>query len=135
MTGAEIAWRTLNMEQVDEPCIVASWIMKRDFFRHYAGVDDIYADPVRTVVDALANAGANLNPQFIMPSPGQEHIAISPEAIIRQRECPGSGKTEDRAPACSSIEDVRREFEALPAPDQYRLISTWTLRRTSMQGR
>ena len=44
MTGAETAWRTLNMEAVDEPCIVASWMMKRDFFRHYAGVRDIYAD-------------------------------------------------------------------------------------------
>ena len=36
MTGAEIAWRTLRFERVEEPCIIACWMMKRDFLRRYA---------------------------------------------------------------------------------------------------
>ncbi len=75
MTGTEVAWRTLQRERVEEPCIIAAWIMKRDFFRHYAGVQDIYRNPVETAVNAFANAGCNLNPQFIMPSPFHEYLA------------------------------------------------------------
>lgn len=117
MTGAEIAWRTLNMERVEEPCIVASWMMKRDFFRHYAGVEDIYADPVRTVVDAFANAGANLNPQFIMPSPGHEHIATGPESVVGAKitvpkSAPQHSGHDDVTP-----ESVRDEIDAMPDPD------------------
>jgi len=78
MTGAEIAWRTLMLESVAEPCIACAWVMKREFFQHYAGVEDVYADAVDTTVEAFANAGANLNSQFIMPSPLQEHRACSP---------------------------------------------------------
>jgi len=78
MTGAEVAWRTLNREPIEEACIISCWMMKREFFRHYAGVQDIYANPVRTAVDAFAEAGCNLNPQFIMPSPIEEHCACDP---------------------------------------------------------
>src|SRR5512136_2760065 len=78
MTGAEVAWRTLRREQLEEPCIIGCWMMKRDFFRRYAGVQDIYAEPVRTAVEGFAASGCNLNPQFIMPSPIWELRACDP---------------------------------------------------------
>ena len=37
----------------------------RDTLLQIEGVEDIYADPVRTAVEAFANAGPNLNPQFL----------------------------------------------------------------------
>jgi hypothetical protein len=83
MTGVEVAWRTLARERMEEPCIISAWVMKHDFFRHYAGVDDIYADAPRTAVEAYANAGCNLNPQFIMPSPVFEHLACDPFNVPR----------------------------------------------------
>ena len=118
MTGAEIAWRTLSQERVEEPCIVASWMMKRDFFRHYAGVDDIYADPVQTVIDAFANAGANLNPQFIMPSPGHEHVATGPESVVGAKittptSAPHRGSLDHITP-----ETIRDEIDAMPDPSE-----------------
>ena len=78
MTGAEVAWRTLNREPIDEPCIIGAWMMKHDFYRQYGGVSNIYADPVGTAVEAYAAAGCNLNPQFIMPSPFTEQNACDP---------------------------------------------------------
>lgn len=114
MTGVEIAWRTLNLERVEEPCIAAAWIMKRDFFRHYAGVEDIYADPVQTAVDAFANAGCNLNPQFIMPSPFQEHQACSPFHVPAADDSGAWASSHGRE---ISPEDVRNDLEQLPAPD------------------
>ena len=118
MTGAEIAWRTLNMEQAEEPCILSSWVMKRDFYRHYAKVHDIYADPVRTVVEAFANAGANLNPQFIMPSPTYEHIACAPERVVgAQITAPKEGPTPP-PPQAKSPEDVRDAIEQMPDPEK-----------------
>lgn len=112
MTGVEIAWRTLNLEKVNEPCIVASWMMKRDFFRHYTGVEEIYSDPVTTVVEAFANAGANLNCQFIMPSPFEEHLACDPFNLPTHRLLDGSHRT----PKNLTPEDVRDECESLPDP-------------------
>ncbi|MBT3380348.1 MAG: hypothetical protein HN742_32310 [Lentisphaerae bacterium] len=113
MTGAEIAWRTLLLEKVSEPCIACAWVMKREFFQHYAGVGDIYADPVQTTVDAFANAGCNLNAQFIMPSPLQEHRACNPFSLPK----PDAGKswaTSHRENV--SAESVRDEMEQLPDP-------------------
>lgn len=113
MTGVEIAWRTLMLEKVDEPCIACAWVMKREFFRHYAGVDDIYADPVQTAVDAFANAGCNLNSQFIMPSPLQEHRACNPFNLPK----PGAGKGWAASHRANlSAESIRDELEQLPDP-------------------
>ena len=112
MTGAEIAWRTLRREKLEEPCIIGTWMMKREFFRHYAGVNDIYRNPVETAVEAYANAGCNLNPQFIMPSPLEEHLACDP-FDIPTRDVASDYPTESKVTA----EDVRDEIERLPDPD------------------
>lgn len=118
MSGAEIAWRTLNMERTDEPCIAACWIMKRAFFAHYAGVRDIYADPVRTTVEALANAGCNLNPQFIMPRPDYEHVACDPQDVVGARvTIPDVGPQPSHTPAASA-EAIRDQIEQMQDPEE-----------------
>lgn len=120
MTGAETAWKTLSRDQVDEPCIIAAWMMKRDFFRKYAAVDDIYADPVATAVEAFANAGCNLNPQFIMPSPFQEHRACNPRSIPTEspREIE---RVRDRRPMPEDVfDDVDRALDSEPESDGLR---------------
>ena len=107
MTGVEIAWRTLQREHIEEPCIIAAWVMKREFYRKYAGVNDIYSDPVKTAVDAYAEAGSNLNPQFIMPHPVHGHRACDPD----QPNSPLSS-----APKSLTPEQVRDDIDALPDP-------------------
>ncbi|MEK7475340.1 MAG: uroporphyrinogen decarboxylase family protein [Candidatus Coatesbacteria bacterium] len=108
MNGEEVAARTLWLERVAEPCLLASWAMHRGFFREFSGRHDIYADPVPTVVGAYLRAGANLCPQFVMPSRRVEHLAADPFA-------PGEGGPAG-APRFSSAEDVRDWIEALPDP-------------------
>jgi hypothetical protein len=111
VTGAEVAWRTLRREIVDEPCIIGCWMMKRDFFTRYAGVGDIYADPVRTAVEAFAEAGCNLNPQFIMPSPIWELRACDPFNLPPKPWVEHELETPDSA---ITAEDIRDELEGLP---------------------
>lgn len=113
MTGVEVAWRTLARERVEEPCIICAWVMKRDFFRHYAGVEDIYADAARTAVEAYANAGCNLNPQFIMPSPIHEHLACDP-FNVPQPSPNGASLNYPRTDV--TPEQVRDDLEQLPDP-------------------
>lgn len=108
MTGVEVAWNTLMRERVAEPCIIIAWIMKHEFYRRYAGVSDIYADPVRTAVEAYANAGCNLNPQFIMPSPFQEHRAVDPYRVPTSPE-QVTAAVETRS---LTAEEVRDDVEA-----------------------
>jgi hypothetical protein len=118
MTGVEIAWRTLRREKVGEPCIITAWVMKREFFQRYGGVTDIYADPVRTSIEAFANAGCNLNPQFLLPSPIQEHLAADPYALP-----PKPWNVDVVVPPHSHLtaEDIRDELERMPdAAEQMR---------------
>ena len=112
LSGAEVARRTLELEHVREPCILASWAMKREFFRKMAGRDDIYSDAPRTVVDAFVHAGANLCPQFIMPSPTVEHLAADPFHVVGMED---SGQLET---IYDSPEDVRDSIERLPASEE-----------------
>ncbi len=114
MTGAEVAWRTLAREKLNEPCIIGAWIMKRAFFQHFAGIENIYRDAVATTVEAIANAGCNLNPQFIMPSPLEEHRACDPANLPV-----GAEKARAVAQPRSELtpEDIRDEIETLPDPE------------------
>ena len=66
MRGAEIAWRTLALERVSEPCIVGSWIMKGDYYSRLLGWD-YWSDKERAYVEALPKLGINLCPQWAMP--------------------------------------------------------------------
>ena len=122
-TGEEIAWRTLKKERVEEPCIVASWCMKREFFQSLTHRKDIYEDAPNVAIEAFIRAGANLCPQFIMPSPNIEHIACSPFGADNLRKPkpapPPSQKKENPPPPKhpGSPEDVRDRIESLPDPD------------------
>ena len=124
MNGEEIAWRTLNQERVEEPCIMASWVMKREFFRKLAGVDEIYEDAAHVAARAYANAGANLCPQFIMGSPRVEHSAADPFHVrpLTQQEKDEMAKGERHDPSNDGAnrhtpESIRDEIEKLPDPD------------------
>ncbi len=116
MTGEEIAWHTLAMERVEQPCIIASWCMKREFFRAMIGRQDIYADAPAAAAQAYVRAGANLCPQFIMPSPHVEHLACDPfRAADLTRNPPASAtKSHDEA---WTAERIRDYIEALPDID------------------
>jgi GNAT superfamily N-acetyltransferase len=131
-SGEEIAWRTLKKEHVEEPCIIASWCMKREFFQSLTHRKDIYEDSPNVVIEAFIRAGANLCPQFIMPSPNIEHIACDPfgaDDLRKPKPAPPSSQTENvrfaqqftsvnrSAPQHpSSPEDVRDRIESLPDP-------------------
>jgi len=107
--GEETALRTLALERVAEPCILSSWTMHREFFRAFSGRDDIYADAPGAVVEAYLRAGANLCPQFVMPSPRIEHIAVDP--FSPHGEDAAGGR-----PGFESPEQVRAWIDALPDP-------------------
>lgn len=111
MRGEEIAYRTLMRERIAEPCIVTCWCMKRAFYQYMTGEADIYRDAPATTVNAFLRAGANLCPQFIMPSPVTEHIAADPFGIANAR--PASPPE----PRFDSPEAVRDAIESLPHPD------------------
>lgn len=115
MTGAEVAWRTLRREKLDEPCIIGCWMMKRDFFRRYAGVEDIYADPVLTAVEAFAASGCNLNPQFIMPSPIWELRAADPYRLPPK---PWVDHEIEKPNTTITPEDIRTQIEETPDADR-----------------
>jgi hypothetical protein len=115
MTGAEIAWRTLRRERLEEPCIIGCWMMKRDFFRHYSGVQDIYDDAVRTSVEAFAASGCNLNPQFIMPSPIWELRACDPFSLPPK---PWVDHELEKPNTTITPEDIRDEIERIPDADK-----------------
>ena len=115
--GEEIAWRTLNRERVEEPCIITSWCMKREFFQSLTHRKDIYEDAPNVAIEAFIRAGANLCPQFIMPSPNVEHIASSPFSVADLRKSPKKESLPPNNPAPkrpSSPEGVRDRIEALP---------------------
>ena len=123
-TGEETAWSTLEKEKVAEPCIVASWCMKRAFFQALTHRADIYTkDAPELVIEAFVRAGANLCPQFIMPAPGKgrEHMAYDPfsavEALKPKPPPPPQQKAAPPPKVASSPEDVRDMIDAMPDPD------------------
>lgn len=115
--GAEIAWQTLNKEHVSEPCIIASWCMKRKFFQSLTHRENIYEDAPNVVIEAFIRAGANLCPQFIMPSPNTEHIACNPFSVANMHKSNSKPAQKPSPKRPKSPEDVRNLIEDLPAPD------------------
>ena len=119
--GEEIAWRTLNKERVEDPCILSAWCMKRSFFQSLSHRDNIYTeDSPHIVIEAFIRAGANLCPQFIMPSPGVEHMAYGPFQAAAEAKAKSSPQNNPPAQpkAPSSPEDVRDIVNAMPDPDK-----------------
>lgn len=118
-TGEEIAWRTLEKEHVEEPCIITGWCMKRLFFQELTHRRDIYTeDAPDLVIEAFVRAGANLCPQFIMPSPveGNEHIAYDPFMVAKPKP-PAQQKAASPSKMPESPEDVRDRIDSMPHPD------------------
>jgi len=111
--GEEIAWRTLEREKITEPCIITSWCMKRAFFQNLTHCNNIYESPVDTVIQAYIRVGANLCPQFIMPSPYIEHIACNPFNVPKNPPAPLS----ERASVKMEPEEVKNYIASLPNPD------------------
>ena len=122
-TGEEIAWRTLKKERLEEPCIIASWCMKREFFQSLTHRKDIYEDAPNVAIEAFIRAGANLCPQFIVPSPNVEHIACNPfdaDNLRKPKPAPPPSQKKENPPPPKhpgSPEDVRDRIESLPDPD------------------
>ena len=123
LKGEEIAWRTLEKEKIAEPCIIASWCMKRAFFQELTHREDIYTkDAPELVIEAFIRAGANLCPQFIMPSPeeGKEHMAYGPfSAAEALKPIPPTPQQKVSPPpkVADSPEDVRDIIDDMPHPD------------------
>ncbi|MBM3216294.1 hypothetical protein FJZ36_15445 [Candidatus Poribacteria bacterium] len=104
MTGMEIAWRTLNMERVSDPCILTSWVMKPEFYEEITG-RDYFSDPVGVALDTFRRVGANLCPQLALP-------------YRRGKPSTGDWEASDAATRerWQSAEQVRDAIEALPDP-------------------
>mgnify|MGYP005845567789 CR=1 FL=1 len=66
MQGLEIAWRTLDQEPVDEPCIVGSFVTKASYYTRLTG-RDYWADMHGVYLQAMPMMGINLCPQLILP--------------------------------------------------------------------
>ena len=118
-TGEEIAWRTLEKENVGEPCILIPWCMKRAFFRVLTHRENIYTQNApEIVIEAFIRAGANLCPQFIMPSPvaDREHMAYDPFKVGKPESQKAGESESQKAGKPNSPEDVRDLIGALPYP-------------------
>jgi hypothetical protein len=113
-TGEEIAWRTLNMEKITEPCILSPFAMKREFYQYLTHKNDIYENAADTAIEAFILSGANLDIQFIMPSPDIEHMAVDPLSLKIESAPPKIEETVQ--PTFNSPEDVRDAIERLPDP-------------------
>ena len=102
MTGAEIAERTLAGENPGAPCIVGDWVFHPGFYRAVTG-RPIADDPLRVAIEAFRQVGANLTPQFAIPTTDDYQPFHSPR------------------PDCQlSADDVRDEIERLHDADASR---------------
>ncbi len=119
MTGAETAWRTLNMELVPEPCIGTNCIMKPEVFEAITG-RDFFADPVGVARDAYRRVGANLCPQLALPhargspSAGDWHSAY---AVSQHWHSPEQVKS--AIEALPHVDELHRTFRFEEVRDQY----------------
>jgi hypothetical protein len=107
MKGAEIAWRTLSLEQIHEPCLVGAWIMKGEFFSRLTG-RDFWAAREDVAIEAFQRLGINLCPQLALPAaPGEGRTGT--HADVKKR-------LEDTLVAWKSPEQVKEAIEKLPDP-------------------
>jgi len=106
MPGMGIALRTLNLERVEEPCILSCWVMKPEFFEAVTG-RDFFSDPVEVACETFRRVGANLCPQLALPY---------------ARGNPSTGDWESGYAAtlarCQSPEQVKAFIESLPSLDE-----------------
>lgn len=122
MKGLEVAWRTLNQEAVKEPCIVASWLMKGDYYSRATG-RDYWADKESVFLEALPRLGVNLCPQFAIPydrmGNASDEIGVMDAQWANRL---GLNEPEDILPiidALPSDEDIEREFDVAAYAREY----------------
>jgi len=106
MTGIEIALGTLNMEPVDEPCILSCWVMKPEFFETVTG-RDFFDDPTAVACETFRRIGVNLCPQLALP-------------YARGKPSTGDWKAHYEASTgrYRGPEEVKDAIENLPEPEE-----------------
>ena len=122
MKGLEVAWRTLDQELVEEPCIVASWLMKASYYSRAAG-RDYWQDRDGVFIEALPRMGVNLCPQWAMPydemgNAGDDYQRYGNEWGSRL----GLSEPEEILPLIDALptdEALEREFDIEGAARQY----------------
>lgn len=107
MKGAEIAWRTLNLEYIYEPCLVGAWIMKAEFFTRVTGREFMSARE-EVAIEAFRRLGINLCPQLALPAAPGEARTGTHAAVKKQ--------IEDTLSAWHSPEQIKEAIEKLPDP-------------------
>jgi len=98
MSRRELACRTLALESVDEPSVIADWIFHPGFWPAVTG-RRLSENPLQVAIEAFRRVGANLTPQFAVGEP--QHFF---------------GNLEPSPPGAHSPEDVRDAWDKLPDP-------------------
>jgi len=120
--GLEVAWRTLAQESVAEPCILASWLMKGDYYSRITG-RDYWQDKEGVFLEALPRMGVNLCPQWAMP-----HDRLGNAGVIgevdgeRWANRLGIREPEEILPlieALPSDEELERGFDLVGRAEEY----------------
>ena len=114
MKGLEIAWRTLAREALEEPCIVASWLMKGSYYSRVTG-RDYWASKDAVFLDALPRMGVNLCPQWAFPYDAMGNasgdVSQDPHAWVNRY---GIRQPEEILPLIDRLptdESLEREFD------------------------
>jgi hypothetical protein len=122
MQGMEIAWRTLARETLTEPCILASWLMKGDYYSRVVG-RDYWRDRDRVFLAALPRMSVNLCPQYAMPCDrmgnASDEIGVVDEHWANR--C-GTHEPEQILPLIEALPDeatLEREFDLDAAAASY----------------
>jgi hypothetical protein len=118
MKGLEVAWRTLLQEDIDEPCIVGSWIMKGDYYSRLVG-RDYWADKENVYLEALVRLGVNLCPQFVYPMDRLGNASVVDENWANRL---GIKEPEELLPLIEALpedEELEREFDLEAAARAY----------------
>jgi hypothetical protein len=125
MKGSEVAWRTLNQEDVHEPCILASWLMKGDYYSRATG-HDYWANRDSVYIESLPRMGVNLCPQFCPPFDRRGMAGYFEEGSLNRA---GLHSPEEIIPlieALPSDEHLERDFDVDAAADEYgRRLVAW----------
>lgn len=114
MTGMEIAERTLAGETPEAPCIVGDWVFHPKFYRVVTG-RSIGEDPTRVAIEAFKRVGANLTPQFAIPTTDDYH----PYPTSRSSELCTAEDLRDEIERLAAPDTLARDFDIRAAADQY----------------
>ena len=120
MTGIEVAYRTLNMEPVPEPCILSCWVMNPDFFERVTG-RDFFADRVDVACETFRRLGVNLCPQLALPHQRGKPSAGDWEAnyaAVREK-WHSAEQVKDAIEKLPDLDALRRDFNFEKARDDY----------------